>query len=68
MLTYFYNDGRVEEPKVTAPWELKLIKIIEQREEILSAFIAKYGCQPDEIVQVEQHTANGVRWYLVKWS
>ena len=38
--------------------------VIAQREEILRAFIAKYGYQPDEIVQVEQRTETGWRWYV----
>jgi hypothetical protein len=33
--------------------ETFLKRIYAQREEILAAFIAKYGCQPDEIMQVE---------------
>lgn len=28
-------------------------KVMDQREEILRAFIAKYGCHPDEICQIE---------------
>lgn len=35
-----------------------------QREEILQAFIVKYGCGPDEIEQVEQHVGNEIVWYL----
>lgn len=31
----------------------------EQREEILRAFIAKYGLQPDEVVQVYKITPEG---------
>ncbi|WCL51489.1 hypothetical protein [Leptospira sp. GIMC2001] len=30
----------------------KFRKVLEQREEILTAFIAKYGCQPEELEQV----------------
>lgn len=39
-------------------------EVIAQREEILRAFIAKYGCQPDEIEQIIQTTCDGVRWYV----
>jgi hypothetical protein len=35
--------------------------INEQREEILIAFIAKYGAEPDE---VEQVIVDGTRWYV----
>lgn len=31
----------------------KYTQLLQQREEIVIAFIAKYGCQPDEICQVE---------------
>jgi hypothetical protein len=40
--------------------------VLAQREEILRAFVAKYGWQPDAIEQVEERTATGVRWY-VRW-
>ncbi len=38
--------------------------IHSQREEILRAFIAKYGCEPDEVVQVENTTPTGTRWWV----
>lgn len=34
-------------------------EIINNREEILRAFVAKYGCGPDEIIQVMQKTEDG---------
>jgi len=37
-----------------------------QREEILAAFIAKYGCNPDEIEQIYETSGNQVRWYVRK--
>lgn len=42
------------------------MEIIEQREEILRAFIAKYGWQPEECEQVLDMSdyANGV----IRWS
>lgn len=43
-----------------------LERILSQRNEILAAFIAKYNCQPDEIVQVEQMTDSGWIWYVTK--
>lgn len=39
-----------------------------QREEILRAFIARHGCQPEDCLQVEQHTETGVRWSVIKRS
>jgi len=39
-------------------------RVTAQREEILEAFIAKYGCGPDGLIQVEQRTENGWRWWV----
>lgn len=39
-------------------------RVYAQREEILEAFIAKYKCQPDEIVQVQQQTPTGLKWWV----
>lgn len=38
----------------------------EQREEILRAFMAKYGFEPDEAVQVEQQDFGMIRWWVEK--
>lgn len=38
----------------------QLLRIEEQREEILEAFIAKYGFHPDEAIQVTQ----GNKWWV----
>lgn len=41
--------------------------IVDQQEEILIAFIAKYGCEPEEIEQVEvEHPNSGRTWYVRK--
>jgi len=40
--------------------------IMAQREEILTAFIAKYKCQPDEVVQVTHITDRGIEWKVMK--
>ena len=37
-----------------------------QREEILRAFVAQYGCEPDEVEQVEQNTPTGKIWFVRK--
>jgi len=46
-----------------------LEKIYAQREEILTAFIAKYGCDPDHVVQIEEYVYDGsTSWYVRKMS
>lgn len=43
--------------------------IYGQREEILTAFIAKYGYEPDRLVQCEERTSNGMtRWYVRRFT
>lgn len=42
----------------------KVDAILAQREEILTAFVAKYGCDPDNIVQVYEMTNNGGRYWV----
>jgi hypothetical protein len=51
----YYNDKEVK---------AILEKIYEQREEILTAFVAKYNCQPDECVQVIQHTYDKEKYWI----
>lgn len=47
----------------------RLAEIHAQREEILSAFIAKYGVEPDRVVQVEQRMEDGTtRWFVHRRS
>jgi hypothetical protein len=41
-----------------------LQRIYAQREEILTAFVAKYGCGPEEAVQVQRMTPDGMRWWV----
>lgn len=38
--------------------------ILEQREEILAAFVAKHGYHPDEIEQITEPTMYGWKWYV----
>ena len=40
--------------------------IYAQREEILIAFIVKYGLNPNEIEQVVQYSNNGMKWFVRK--
>jgi hypothetical protein len=48
----------------------RVTKIIDevyaQREEILTAFVAKYGCGPEEAVQVFQACPEGFRFWVEK--
>ena len=41
-------------------------KIMAQREEILEAFVAKFGFQPEEAVQIEFQTPNGNRAWMIR--
>lgn len=43
-----------------------LLEIFQQREQILVAFMTQYGLLPDQIEQVEQHTADGIVWFVRK--
>lgn len=55
--------------EVTAEFKAKYAEVLEQREEILKAFIAKYKCEPDEIVQIEQRPEAGTMlWFVVRKS
>ena len=46
--------------------QIYLEKVSVQREEILTAFFAKYGCEPDEIVQLELRYPNGdITWQVM---
>lgn len=40
--------------------------VMRGREEILRAFIAKHGCDPDEVMQVEQRMDDGTTRYWVE--
>jgi hypothetical protein len=45
------------------------IEVMEQREEILRAFIAKYGWQPEEVEQIidmSDYASGVIRWYIRK--
>lgn len=42
-------------------------EVMRNREEILKAFIAKHGYEPDEIMLVEQHMNDGsIRFWVEK--
>ncbi len=43
-----------------------ITSIYEQREQIITGFIAQYGCKPDEIEQVVQYTGNEIKWFVRK--
>jgi hypothetical protein len=43
--------------------------ILSQREEVLQAFIAKYGFDPDQAIQIEQRQPDGTTtWRVVRGS
>lgn len=44
----------------------KLKVVYDQREEILEAFIAKHGFEPDDCVQVIQRTKDGGENYFIR--
>lgn len=41
-------------------------KLMEQREEILEAFVAKYGFEPEEAVQIEFKTKENLSGWMVR--
>jgi hypothetical protein len=41
-------------------------RVMEEREQILHAFVAKYGFEPDECVQVEFRTKEGQHGWCVR--
>ena len=41
-------------------------RILEQREQIIEAFIAETGCKPSECEQVMEATEGGYTWYVRK--
>lgn len=50
-------------------WERRLFEwIMGHKDEILTAFVAKYGCGPDEVEMVHQvgFGGSGSRWYVRK--
>ena len=38
--------------------------IAEKKEEILTAFIAKHGCGPDEVEMIQETNGNKVHWWV----
>ncbi len=53
--------------EVLAESRRKHKEVMDQREEIMTAFIAKYGCEADEIVQVEwRKSVSELLWFLVR--
>lgn len=48
--------------EVKARVQAKYLEVMEQREEIMRAFVAKYGCQPEEMVQIEWRRNTHSEW------
>jgi uncharacterized protein with von Willebrand factor type A (vWA) domain len=43
-----------------------IARVMDQREEILEAFVAKYGADPDQVEQVEQQMKDGSTCWFVR--
>lgn len=66
---YTFDSGSMQETvlQIKSKVETKLKEAREQKEEILTAFLAKYGYEPDEVMQVEQHNPDGsITWFVRK--
>ena len=49
-------------------WKQLVVEVLANREEILRAFIAKHGFDPDDAEQVVEYLPNGVHYYVRKRS
>ena len=57
--------GPTNEDPVMSVAEEAIAAVMAQREEILTAFVAKYGVGPGALEQVEQHMPDGSsRWFV----
>ena|ERR1700733_5359420 len=63
-LDFNQPDNWEETVKNLAAESMKRIAI--QREEIITAFLAKYGLQPDDCIQIVENTPTGCRWLVTK--
>lgn len=61
---YLIDPSVIERQKARVFERLK--EVMEQRNEILEAFIAKYGCQPEEAEQVLQMMPDGTQVFSVR--
>jgi hypothetical protein len=61
-------DNQEEYMKMHMELRRQLLEISEQKEEIIRAFIAKYGCDADDIELVTQQHPNGSSWYIRRKS
>lgn len=53
--------------EVSAEAVKKRKEVYDQREEIMTAFIAKYNCEPDDMVQVEWRKSHSeMLWFVVR--
>jgi hypothetical protein len=63
-------DAFMEQQSAPAPVPVtvaeRLIGVTAQREEILRAFVAKYGCGPEEAIQVFQAGPTGFKFWVEK--
>lgn len=55
-----------EKDEVNAAIKEKMKEVMAQREEIMTAFAAKYNCDPADMVQIEERlSATQAAWYVV---
>lgn len=55
--------------EVAATARKRYKEVIDQREEIMTAFVAKFKCEPEEMVQVQWNkSASEILWFLVRKS
>lgn len=55
-----------EKREVWNDFREKKRQVMEQREEIMTAFFAKYQCEPEDMVQIEEKlSATQAAWYVV---
>jgi hypothetical protein len=47
----------------------RITKVMAQREEILEAFVAKYGFDPDHVIQLERRSDDGRHaWHVIHYT
>ena len=70
------SEKRIEEPKLNAEDLSDIVRkiqieILAQREEILTAFIAKYGANPEDVIQVINYSRLNegvISWHIERRS
>jgi hypothetical protein len=60
----FHHQDTPELPSIKALADQAAEAIAAQREEILTAFVAKHGYHPEQAVQVVRQLPGGMRWHI----